>query len=92
VFAAILSSGIAALFTVKTSHILSSRIHRINYSKISIVVIGFVCFMAIYFSGGVGLLLLVTSSALGIFTIKVGVRRGILMGVLILPTILFFVA
>ncbi len=47
--------------------------------------------MVIYFSGIIGLLILVTSTAIGIIPALIGVKRSNAMGCLLLPVILFFV-
>ena len=92
VFAAIFSAAMAAILTVKFSAILSTRIHKVDYTKISLAVIVFLVAMSAWFGGFAGLLLLAASSALGIFSLRSGIRRGILMGVLIIPTIMFFIS
>jgi putative membrane protein len=46
--------------------------------------------MAIYFSGAIGLLILVTATAIGILPPLLQVKRSMAMGCLLLPVILFF--
>jgi putative membrane protein len=60
------------------------------YKQILLSVFIFLMLLSIYFGGWWALLVLITSSALGILTISLGVRRTQCMAMLILPTILFY--
>lgn len=80
-------SSLVTLFLAKKS---LNTIERIDYSKISKAIIAFIILMTAIFAGAYGLLLLATCTALGVFTHLSGIRRGVLMGVLILPTIVFY--
>lgn len=88
-FAAI-SAGIAAIGTLKLAKGFLSCAENVNYRNLSYLVIIFIVAATAAFSGLWGVLLLGVSSALGTAAQLVGVRRGILMGVLIFPTIIFF--
>ncbi len=90
IFAALAIAGLSAIITLKLARIFTGKIERINYRKINMFVIGLIIAMTIIFTGAYGLLLLGTCTALGIFTNLMGVRRSVLMGVLILPTIIFY--
>jgi putative membrane protein len=87
---AVLSVGFAALITLKTSKIFAARLGKINYNTVSKLVIVIVIALVFIFTGFLGLLLLLTATALGLLANLLGVKRGNLMGVLILPTILFY--
>ncbi|MBS3050546.1 MAG: tripartite tricarboxylate transporter permease, partial [Candidatus Aenigmarchaeota archaeon] len=87
---AVLVASISAIITLKLAKKSVSLIEKIDYGKISKAVIIFIVIMTIVFSGAYGLLLLVTCTALGIFANLSGIRRSVLMGVLILPTIIFY--
>lgn len=87
---ALFAAAISALVTLKLAKRSLTVIGKIDYSKISKAIIIFIAAMTIIFSGFYGLLLLATCTALGVFTNLSGVRRSVLMGVLILPTILFY--
>ena len=84
------AAGIAALLTLKSAKIFVKLIRKIDYSKISIAIITLLVFLTFLFTGFYGLLLLATCTALGIFVNLSGIRRGLLMGALIIPTILFY--
>ncbi|PIN90953.1 hypothetical protein COU60_01265 [Candidatus Pacearchaeota archaeon CG10_big_fil_rev_8_21_14_0_10_34_76] len=85
-------SGLIAFFiALFISKFFSSNINKINYRFLSITIIGFLTILTIFFTGIIGLLILIASTALGIFAIKSAIRRINLMGVLLIPTIIFYI-
>ncbi|MBW3015261.1 tripartite tricarboxylate transporter permease [Candidatus Woesearchaeota archaeon] len=88
--AALITGGIATLLALNITKIFSRLITRINYQKLCISVIILVTALVLYFSGPLGLLVLVVSTALGIIPALLGVGRNMSMGCLLLPVILFF--
>ncbi len=89
--AAVISAGVSVIISLKTAKVFSAYLGNINYSALSIAVIVFILSMIYAFTGAYGLLLAAVCAALGIFTNLSGVKRGLLMGSLILPTILFYI-
>ena len=87
---ALFVSGVSAIITLKLAKRTLTLMEKINYALISKSVIAMIIFMVFIFTGFVGMLLLGTCTALGIYTRLGGIRRGVLMGVLILPTIIFY--
>jgi putative membrane protein len=87
---ALLAGGVSTVVTLKLTKKFIGGIGKINYGLVNKTVIAVIFFMTIIFTGFYGLILLATCAALGIFTNLAGVRRSVLMGVLILPTILFY--
>ncbi len=90
-FAALVAGCIATLLALFFARIFSKLIVKVNYRKLCIGIISFITMMVIYFSGLTGLLILVTSTAVGIIPGLIGVKRSHAMGCLLLPVILFFV-
>lgn len=86
----IVSCGIAALSTLGLAKIFSNAIQKINYGFVNKLVIALMIILVFYFTSFYGLLLLAVATSLGIYTNLVGVHRSQMMGVLLLPTILFF--
>ncbi|MCX6815379.1 MAG: tripartite tricarboxylate transporter permease [Candidatus Aenigmarchaeota archaeon] len=82
--------GVAALLTLKLTKSFLNFAQRIDYALISKIVIVLICVMTFVFTGALGLIILVICTAFGIFVNLIGVKRGCLMGVLILPAILFY--
>jgi len=92
IISAILISGILSFFlTIQFSKFFSKNIHKINYSSISIFILIIVSFFVTVFSGPIGILIFITSAALGIFTITSEIERIHLMGCLLIPTIIYYI-
>jgi len=87
---AFLSAGLAAILTLDIGKAATKIIENIDYKKASIAIMLLLTTMTIIFTGIYGLVLLTASTSLGIYTQLIGVRRSMLMGCLILPTIMFF--
>ena len=90
-FIALLVGGIAAFLALKITRIFAKFVTRIDYKKLSIGVIAFISLLVIYFSGLMGFLVLITSTAIGMIAPLKGVKRSNAMGCLLLPVILFFI-
>jgi len=90
-FAALIAGCIATMLALFFARIFSKLIVKVNYRILCIGIISFITLMAVYFSGIIGLLILVTSTAVGIIPSLIGVKRSHAMGCLLLPVILFFV-
>jgi len=63
-----------------------------DYRRLVFGVMLFILGLTYLFTGFYGIMLLVTCGALGITANLVGIKRGIFMGVLILPTIIFYLS
>ena len=87
---AFLSAGLAAILTLDIGKAATKIIENIDYKKTSIAIMLLLTMMTMIFTGIYGLILLTASTSLGIYTQLIGVRRSMLMGCLILPTIMFF--
>lgn len=85
-----LSVGVGSIVTLRLAGVFVIRLEKINYTAVSRLVIAAVVGLVFFFTGFFGLLLLVTATALGILASMLGVKRGNLMGILILPTMLFY--
>jgi len=91
IMAAIVIAGIVSfLITIYISKFISNKIHKINYSKLSIFILIILIGLTIYLAGFLGLLVFIVSASLGISAILLGIRRMHLMGSLLIPTILFY--
>ena len=89
-FISLISCGVAVILTLKISRLLIDFIQKVNYILISKSVFLLICVLVFIFTGFYGLFLTFITTCLGIFVNLVGVNRYQLMGVLLLPTILFF--
>jgi putative membrane protein len=91
IISTIFISGVLAFFIgIKISKLSSSYLNKINYRFLSIAVILILLAVNLYFTNLLGFLILITASALGVFTILSGSKRINLMGSLLIPTIIFY--
>lgn len=92
----IISGILSFIIAVNISKLIAKHIHKIQYSKLSIIILSILLIIVLIFSdftlmGRItSLIVFTTSTALGIFTIQKGIRRMHLMGCLLVPTILFY--
>ncbi len=87
----ILISGIISFFiAINISKLSAKYITKINYQKLSILTLLILLIITIIFSNLLGIIIFLTATSLGIFTILSGARRINLMGCLLIPTILFY--
>jgi putative membrane protein len=84
------SSIIAIIITLKLSKFFSKKIHKINYSKISFIILIFLTSVIFTFSGFFGLITFLIATILGLTSTEMGIRKGFLMGALLIPTIIFY--
>src|SRR3989344_1644476 len=82
----IVTSVIAILIT----NLFIKLMEKISYNKISICMLLILISIVIISSSWLGLLVFITSTAWGIFAILSNVRRINMMGVLLFPTIIFY--
>ena len=85
---ALIAGGIATFLALYISRIFSKIMNKINYSLLSICIIIFVAFMVFYFSGFIGLLILIAATAIGLLPNIVNVSRSNSMACLLIPIIL----
>jgi len=86
----IISALVATILAFNLSKLFAKHLHKINYSKISVCVLIFLTLIIAIFTSWQGLAILIVSTILGLFCIYSGIRRGFLMGSLLIPTILFY--
>ncbi len=84
----LLSGSIAVFIGVIIAKTFSRHIHRLNYTKLCLLIITLLVVLSIYLSGAYSIPVLITATAIGILTIKKKVRKMNLMGCLIIPVIL----
>jgi len=87
---ALFVGGIAVILHMKLGRLAARNIRRLPYRATCIAVIASIVGLSFYYSGLVGLIILATSTAIGILPAVVNVKRTLCMGVLMLPCILYF--
>ena len=69
---------------------IARKINKINYRKISILVILTLIIVTGIFSGILGIFILLISTSLGIFCNEVKIKKSFLMGCILIPTIIYY--
>ena len=87
---AFIAIALSSVVIMKLSKKILSQINNVDYSLINKIILASIFIMVYFFTGFYGIFLVVLCTALGMIVIMKNVKRGLLMGVLILPTILFF--
>lgn len=80
----------AAYVTLTLAKFFVLRMQGINYHRFSLGVLAFLVLLVHALTGVVGLLVLATSTAIGVLAPLAGVRRSHCMAVLIIPTIMYY--
>lgn len=87
----IIISGTISFFTTKQlAKIISKKIHKVNYAKLTTITLIILIIITLLISGIFGLFVLIVSTLTGIYCINSNVRRTNMMGCLIIPTIFLY--
>ncbi|NOZ58377.1 MAG: hypothetical protein GXO66_02175, partial [Euryarchaeota archaeon] len=89
---ALLASALAAVATLRIARAAVGKIGEVSYTRLSLGVLLFLAVSILALTGIYGAVVAATATAIGLFATYAGVRRSHCMGVLILPTILYFLA
>ena len=81
----------AAAIQIRVGMLAARHVTRIDYKLLSTLTLVLVASLLLALTGPVGLLVALASTAIGLLPILSGVSRTHLMGVLMVPTILYFV-
>jgi putative membrane protein len=87
----IITAGISVILSLFFGKIFTRIINKINYKKISMGVILLISLMVFYFSGFLGILILITATAIGLIPNLLDIGRHNSMGCLLVPVILYFI-
>lgn len=88
--ASVLSASLALILGLYLARIFIRIISKIDYTAISLAILIALCVMTFFISGIAGIVILITSTAIGILAISLGIRKMHLMGCLMLPVIIYF--
>lgn len=87
---ALVAGSIGVILTMFFARIFTNLITKVNYAFLCISIIVFVSSLVFYFTGFLGILILTTSTAIGIIPGIVNIGRNHGMGCLLIPVILYF--
>jgi len=85
-----LTAGIAAVLTKFFGKIIPKYLEKVNYKILIISVIIFITGLVLFLTNPLGLLILFTSTSLGLLCNFLEIRRSHCMGILLIPSLLFF--
>ena len=91
ILTALIAGGIATILCMALTRVFTRFISKVNYKMLCISIIVFVIAMVFCFSSFVALLVLATSTAIGLIPALKNIGRNNAMGCLLLPVILYFV-
>ncbi len=86
----VIASGVATLLTLFFGKVFARGYSKIPYSKLTLSIIGLLIFLIIIFTGPFGLFIAFVCTTVGMLPPLLGIKRVHLMGVLMLPIMLFF--
>jgi putative membrane protein len=88
---ALITGAIATILCLNLTNVAAKIMPKIPYQKTIFAVIILILAMCIFLSGWLGLIVLITTTALGIIANKKDVAKNHLMGCLLLPTLIYFI-
>lgn len=88
--AGLLAGTISLIMGAKLADVFPRYLHRFNYQKLNFGIIAFILLMTIYMSGSLGLVVLAVATSIGLVAHNSKTHKMHLMGVLIVPTALWF--
>ena len=86
----LVSAVLSFIVGVNLSKVFSRVIEKIYYIKLNFFILTLLVIVNFVLTNFLGMVVLITGSALGVFCIMSGARRINLMGVLMIPTIVFY--
>lgn len=91
ILAIVFASGLVSFFLTKNlAKFFSQKIHKINYTKISITALIFLSTIILLVSGFIGLIVFTISTITGIYCTSLNIKKTHMMGCLLIPTIIFY--
>ncbi|HII72382.1 TPA: hypothetical protein HA265_06525, partial [Candidatus Woesearchaeota archaeon] len=88
---ALITGGIATLLAILISKKFSSLITKLDYTNTVATIIVFITVLTFIFDRHIGLIILITSTGVGLIASSLNIGKNHLMGCLIVPVILFFI-
>ncbi|MBN2880484.1 tripartite tricarboxylate transporter permease [Candidatus Woesearchaeota archaeon] len=85
--AALITGSIAVFLGFLLTNIFAKIIVKVNYKKLVISIIALITILVLIFTGFVGIIILISSTTLGLTTITKNISRNNMLGCLIIPTI-----
>ncbi len=90
VAAALIATGFSALVMLRLTRGVVRAMQGIDYSRLTVFIVLLLVFLVFLFTGAIGIFILFISSAIGLLAPLFGVKRSNLMGVLMVPLMVFY--
>lgn len=87
---ALIATGFSALVILKIMGAVVHGMQRIEYRKLTVFIITFLAILVLLFTGLLGVFILFISTSIGLLAPLFGVKRSNLMGVLMVPLIIYY--
>jgi len=87
----LISGGVATLLALKLTKLFAKMVSKVNYQKLCYCIIFLLIFLTLIFNGLLGLLILFTSTMVGMLPAFFCVKRSLAMGCLLVPVIIYFI-
>ena len=87
---ALFSAGLGAFLTIKMGRWFAGLFQRLDYNKVSVAIIVMLIGMVVVLTGAMGMLYMLTATAIGMLPPLLGVKRTHCMGFLLLPIMIFY--
>ncbi|MFQ6136397.1 MAG: tripartite tricarboxylate transporter permease [Candidatus Hydrothermarchaeales archaeon] len=88
----LISSSFAVFITLKVAKVAVRNLEYIDYRKFTMGILVFLVVMILYLTRLKGLLIAITATAIGLICPFTGIKRSHCMAVLIIPTMMYFMA
>ena len=89
--AALIAGGINVLLTPFITKLFIRIVHRVDYNKLSKIIISLLLILVLWISGDLGILIVIVASAIGVLCSYAKIKKSHLMGCLLLPVLSFFI-
>ncbi len=87
---ALIATGFSVIVMLKLTKKVVRAMQRIDYTKLTVFIILVLVVLVLLFTGPMGIFILFISSAIGLLAPLFGVKRSNLMGVLMVPLIIYY--
>ena len=87
----LIALSISTILAIRLSNKIIKRVSKLNYKKLSLIIMGLITCIVLIITRLEGLLILITATSIGILAQQFNVERINLTGCLILPVILYLI-
>ena len=89
-FVALIAGCISAIISLKLSKVFSKVITKINYRKLCFIIIIFIIILVLFICSWIGLIILISSTFIGLIPENKEIPRSHMMGCLLIPVMIYF--